>query len=170
MQKTNVQFYSLSYSDARTYLAAILFVIGNMVMPQLFHLMPQGGMVWLPIYFFTLIGSYKYGWRAGLITAVLSPLLNSLLFGMPALAVLPAIILKSAVLAVAAGYAALYYRKATIMVLLGVVLTYQIVGTLGEWAMNGDFMLAVQDFRIGIPGMLLQISGGWVFINHIIKK
>lgn len=63
MQKTNVQFYSLSYSDARTYLAAILFVIGNMVMPQLFHLMPQGGMVWLPIYFFTLIGSYKYGWR-----------------------------------------------------------------------------------------------------------
>lgn len=139
-------------------------------MPQLFHLMPQGGMVWLPIYFFTLIGSYKYGWRAGLITAVLSPLLNSLLFGMPAPFVLPAIMLKSAVLAVAAGYAASYYRKASIRVLLGVVLTYQIVGTPGEWAMNGDFMLAVQDFRIGIPGMLLQIFGGWVFINHIIKK
>ena len=47
---------------------------------------------------------------------------------------------------------------------------YQLVGTLGEWATKGDSWLAAQDFRIGIPGMLLQIFGSWLFINRIIRK
>lgn len=53
---------------------------------------------------------------------------------------------------------------------LGSVLAYQLVGMLGEWATKGDFWLAAQDFRIGIPGMLLQIFGSWLFINRIIRK
>ena len=48
-----------------------------------------------------------------------------------------------------------------------VVLAYQAVGTLGEWAMAGDFFTAAQDFRIGLPGMLLQIFGGWIVINQL---
>jgi len=170
MQTTTVKLYSLPYSNVSTYLAASLFVLGNLAMPQLFHLMPQGGMVWLPIYFFTLVGAYKYGWKVGLLTAVVSPVANSALFGMPAMAVLPAILLKSVLLAVAAGYAASHFRKASLGLLIGVVLTYQFIGTLGEWAMKGDFWLAIQDFRIGIPGMLLQVFGGWIFINKILNK
>lgn len=168
--ETTVKLYSLPYSNMKTYLAASLFVLGNLVLPQAFHLIPQGGMIWLPIYFFTLVGAYKYGWKVGLLTAALSPLANSALFGMPAVAALPAILFKSALLAIAAGYAASHFKKASIGLLVGVVLAYQIVGTLGEWAMIGDFRLAVQDFRIGIPGMLLQVFGGWLFINHVIRK
>lgn len=169
METTTLKLYSLEYKEAKTYLAASLFVLGNIAMPQIFHLMPQGGVVWLPIYFFTLIGAYKYGWKVGLLTAVASPLLNSWLFGMPAPAVLPAILLKSTLLAVAAGYAASRFKKASLPLLLMVVLAYQVAGTLGEWAMAGDFWLAVQDFRIGIPGMLLQIFGGWLFVNRILS-
>lgn len=168
--QTTLKLYALPYSNAKTYLAASLFVLGNLVMPQLFHLIPQGGMIWLPIYFFTLVGAYKYGWNVGLLTAVLSPLVNSALFGMPAVAVLHAILFKSVLLAIAAGYAASHFKKASLGLLIGVVLAYQVVGTLGEWVMNGDFWLAIQDFRIGIPGMLFQIFGGWLFINHIIRK
>lgn len=168
--QTTIKLYALPYSNAKTYLAAFLFVLGNLVMPHLFHLIPQGGMIWLPIYFFTLVGAYKYGWKVGLLTAVLSPLANSALFGMPDAAVLPAILLKSVLLAIAAGYAASHFKKASLGLLIGVVLSYQFVGTLGEWAMNGDFWLAIQDFRIGVPGMLFQIFGGWVFINKILEK
>lgn len=106
MGTTTVKLYSLDYSNARTYLAALLFVFGNIALPQAFHLMPQGGITWLPIYFFTLIGAYKYGWKVGLLTAVASPLINSWLFGMPLPIALPAILLKSVLLAVAAGVAA----------------------------------------------------------------
>ena len=169
MQTPTLKLYSLSYSDAMTYLAALLFVIGNIVLPQLCHLMPHGGMTWLPIYFFTLVGAYKYGWRVGLLTAVASPVVNSLMFGMPMPAALPAILLKSLLLAVFAGLAALRFNLVSLVLLIGVVLSYQIVGTLGEWAMKGDFYLAVQDFRIGVPGMLFQVFGGWAFL-HILKK
>ena len=170
MQTTTVKLYTLGYNETRTYLTASLFVLGNIVLPQVFHLIPQGGMMWLPIYFFTLIGAYKYGWKAGLLTAVFSPVVNSLLFGMPMPAVLPAILLKSILLAVFAGYVAHRYNKISIPLLFATVLLYQIVGTLGEWALKGDFYLAAQDFRIGIPGMLLQVFGGYVFIKYLIRK
>lgn len=168
--ETTVKLYSLPYRSVKTYMAASFFALGNIVLPQLFHLMPQGGVTWLPIYFFTLVGAYKYGWKTGLLVAVLSPLVNSALFGMPAAAGLPAILLKSVLLALIAGYAASHFKRASLGLLLGVVLAYQAVGTLGEWAMKGDFWLAVQDFRIGIPGMLLQVFGGWLFINRVIRK
>lgn len=168
--ETTAKLYSLPYNNVKTYLTALLFIAGNLVLPQLFHLIPQGGTTWLPIYFFTLVGAYKYGWKAGLLTAVASPLLNSWLFGMPMPAVLPAILLKSVILAIAAGYAARRFRKITLPLLLAVVLTYQILGTLGEWAMTGNFYDAVQDFRIGIPGMLLQIAGGYAVIRYLIRK
>ena len=62
------------------------------------------------------------------------------------------------------------YRKATLLLLALVVLCYQTAGTLGEWVMTGSLLAAAQDFRIGIPGMLLQVFGGWVFINRIIRR
>lgn len=168
--QTSVKFYAYGYSEARTYLAASLFVLGNIALPQLFHLIPQGGVRWLPIYFFTLIGAYKYGRKVGLLTALLSPVVNSALFGMPSAAVLPAILLKSGLLALAAGFAAHRCQKVSVPLLLAVVLAYQTLGTLGEWAMKGDFYLAVQDFRIGIPGMLLQVVGGYLFIHYLVRK
>lgn len=168
--QTTLKLYSLGYSNVKTYLFTALFVIGNVVMPQLFHQLPQGGITWLPIYFFTLIAAYKYGWRVGLLTAIASPLVNSFFFGMPAVAGLPAIMLKSVVLAVAAGYFAKRFHAAALWQLLVVVLAYQTIGTLGEWALKGDIFLALQDFRIGIPGMLLQIVGGWAVINYLIRR
>ena len=165
MQTTSVKLYSLEYSEAKTYLAAALFLASNIVLPQLFHTIRLGGPTWLPIYFFTLVGAYKYGWRAGLLTALASPVANARLFGMPA-----AVVLKSVLLAGAAGYAAARFRRASLALLAAVVLFYQAAGTLGEWALAGSFHTAVQDFRIGLPGMLLQIFGGWAFINFIIRK
>ena len=163
--QTSVSLQSLPFSSAKTYFAATLFIVANIAVPQLFHLVPQGGATWLPIYFFTLIGAYKFGWRVGLLTAMFSPLINSLLFAMPAAAALPAITLKSVLLAVISAYAAARFRKADLILLVAVVLAYQIFGTLGEWALNGDFILACQDFRLGIPGMLLQIFGAWFILR-----
>lgn len=122
--ETTVKLYSLNYSNVKTYLAASLFIVGNILFPRLFHLIPLGGLTWLPIYFFTLIGAYKYGWKVGLLTAILSPVINSLLFGMPVPAVLPAILLKSVLLAIAAGWAAQRFGRISIPVLAGVVLFY----------------------------------------------
>lgn len=166
---TTTKLYSLPFSHAKTYMFAALFTAGNMVLPQLCHLIPAGGPTWLPIYFFTLIAAYKFGLRVGLMTAVLSPVLNHLLFGMPALAVLPAILIKSSLLAGIAALLARRVRQVSLGALLIAVLGYQAIGTLCEWALCGDFVLAAQDFRMGIPGMMLQWIGGYFALKALNK-
>ena len=170
MQTSSIKLYSLNYNNSKTYIAAALFILGNIALPQICHLAPQGGMILLPIYFFTLIGAYKYGWKVGLMTALLSPVLNHLLFGMPAAAVLTPILVKSTILALTAGYVASHTKKVSIALLAGVVLAYQVAGGLFEWAYTSSFAAAVQDFKLGLPGMLLQIVGGYLFIKYLLKK
>lgn len=160
-----IKIYNYGLNELKTYLFVLLFVAGNIILPQLCHLIPDGGKMFLPIYFFTLVASYKYGVKVGLMTAVLSPIINSLLFGMPALALLPAILTKSVVLALAASFVANKTHKISIVNLLIVVLTYQCVGTLAEWAMTSSFYVAIQDFRLGIPGMILQLFGTYFLVT-----
>ncbi len=218
--KTTATYHNLSFTEAKTYLFATLFVAGNIILPQLAHFVPNGGPMLLPIYFFTLIAAYKFGIRTGMLTAILSPVINSLLFGMPMLAMLPIILIKSSLLAIAAAVIARSaqrteatpsktqlvidppsLRGATrrsnlvenalsklnvpslrggkaaeatpskrslglISSLLIIVLSYQLVGTLIEWAFVKDFFIAVQDFRIGLPGMALQVVGGWLILTR----
>ncbi len=152
MEKS-VKLYSLSFSNVKTYLFALLFVAGNIALPQLCHVVPLGGPTLLPIYFFTLIAAYKFGFRVGLLTALVSPMINHLLFGMPA----------------AAALAARHTKSISLMALLGVILAYQVVGTAFEWALCGNFFTAVQDFRIGVPGMLIQWFGGYALLKAISK-
>ena len=168
MEKT-IKLYTLSYSDVKTYWMAFIFMVGNILLPQLCHLIPQGGITWLPIYFFTLVGAYKYGWKVGLLTALGSPLINHLMFGMPALAMLPAILIKSTLLALSAGWMAHRFQKVTWWTILAVILIYQGLGTLGEWGLTGSWQTALQDFRIGLPGMALQLIGGYTLLN-LFKK
>ncbi len=165
--ETSTKLYALSFHEVKTYLFASLFVVGNIVLPQLCHLVPAGGPTWLPIYFFTLIAAYKYGFRVGLLTALLSPTLNSLLFGMPAVAVLPAILVKSTLLAGAAAWVARRAGKVSFAGILFAVLAYQLLGTLVEWALCGNLLTAVQDFRLGVPGMLLQWVGGYALLKAL---
>ena len=166
----NVALYQLSYSQMKTYLLAALFVVGNIALPQLCHLMPQGGLIFLPIYFFTLVAAYKYGFTVGLTTAVLSPLLNSALFGMPPAAALPIILIKSVTLAVAAAMIAKKTNKVTLLTVALAVIAYQLIGLLAEWAMTGSIEKASQDIILGWRGCLIQIVGGFVILRYLLKK
>lgn len=159
----------MSYRDIRAYIMAALFVAGNIVLPQLCHLVPQGGLVWLPIYFFTLVAAYKFGLTAGLLTAIASPVVNSLLFGMPAAASLPIILIKSVLLAVAAAFIASRVRGVALWAVALAVVAYQGIGMMAEWGMTGSLTAALQDIRLGWPGMLVQIFGGFAIIK-LIKK
>ena len=42
MQTSTLRLYSLSYRQAKTYGIALLFVAGNIVLPQLFHCCHKG--------------------------------------------------------------------------------------------------------------------------------
>ena len=166
---TTAKLYSLSLINTKTYLIATVFIVCNLLLPQLAHLVPQGGFIFLPIYFFTLIAAYKYGIHVGLLTAVLSPIANNLLFGMPPTAVLPAILIKSVILAIAAALAAKKFGKVSFIGILIAILAYQLIGTGFEWAMTQNIFVAMQDFRIGFPGILIQLFGGYFVLKALAK-
>ena len=167
MSTSSAQLHAYGFASVKTYLFSGIFIAGNILLPQLAHLIPQGGLIFLPIYFFTLIAAYKFGLKVGLITAAFSPLINSLLFGMPMLAMLPIILIKSTLLAVTAAFAAKYFGKISLLAIILAVVAYQIVGGVAEWAMTSSFAAAVQDFRLGLPGILLQIFGGFAVLKLI---
>ena len=162
-----IKIYNLDFDQLKTYLFVTLFVAGNIIFPQLCHLIPNGGHIFLPIYFFTLIASYKYGMKVGVMTAVLSPAVNSILFGMPAAAVVPSIMIKSVFLAIAASWVAEKSNKVSLWSVLLVILSYQLFGSLVEWIMTGSLYAAAVDFRLGVPGMLIQWLGGFLFITYM---
>ena len=165
--ESTIKLYSLKAVEIKTYIYASLFVAGNIVLPQLCHLLPLGGQMLLPIYFFTLIAAYKYGFFTGLLTAVASPLINHALFGMPAAEMLTIILIKSALLAIAASYMAQHTKQIKIGSILLVIVFYQGIGMMAEFALTGSFMAAMQDIRLGFPGMILQLVGGFFCLKAL---
>jgi len=167
--ESTVKLHSLKVVELKSYAFALLFVAGNIILPQVSHLVPMGGMMLLPIYFFTLIAAYKYGFFTGLLTAVASPIINHALFGMPAAEMLPILLIKSGLLATAAAYMAQRTKEIKLQNLLLVILFYQGVGMVAEFALTGSFVAAMQDIRLGFPGMLLQLFGGYFCLKAISK-
>ena len=155
-----------TFSNYRTYLAALAFIRGNILVPQLCHLIPSGGLIFLPIYFFTLVGAFVCGWKVGLLTAVLSPVVNCLLFGMPPVASLPAILVKSLTLVLAVAIVSKKMRFSFLSVVIA-VLAYQVVGMTVEFFMDFNLLHALQDIRIGWPGILIQMVGGYLVIKAL---
>jgi hypothetical protein len=144
-------------------------VIGNIVLPQLCHFIPNGGVTLLPIYFFTLIAAYKYGLRVGLLTAILSPVINYFLFAMPSAGMLPLILVKSSLLALSASAAAHYCKKISLPAIIIAVLVYQFLAIIAELIFTGSIQIALNSFRTAIPGILIQMFGGYALLKSIAK-
>lgn len=161
--------YELKLTDGEAYLKSALFIVANIALPHLFHLIPGGGVMFLPIYFFTLCGALACGWQVGLLTAVMSPLAGNLLFGVPMAAMLPDMLLKGGALAVAAAALMRANRALPLLnPLLAVVLAWTVAGLL-EWPLAGA-AYAFQDFVTGLPGMALMTLGGLVTLRLFVHE
>ncbi len=168
--EATARLYTLNYDEAKTYLWAAIFVACNLVLPQVFHLIPQGGIIFSPLSLVILVGAYKFGWKVGLLAALASPLVNHLLTGMPMWDILPVMTMKLAVLALVAGLVARHFKIITLPLLIGVILVTKAIEALGELVLTGGIAATIADFTIGWPGMLLQIIGGYLVIKYLLKK
>ena len=165
--EANVRLYTLNYDEAKTYMWATVFVACNLVLPQVFHLIPQGGIIFSPLSLVILAGAYKFGWKTGLLAALLSPSVNHLLTGMPAWDMLPLMTLKLAALALLAGLAAQHFKRVSLPLIVGVVLVAELLGALAELLLTGGIASTVQDFSVGYPGLLLQVAGTWIVCKYL---
>lgn len=165
--EANVRLYAFNYDEVKTYLWAMAFVACNLVLPQVFHLIPQGGVIFSPLSLVILAGAYKFGWKTGLLAALLSPIVNHLLTGMPAMAVLPVMTLKLAILALVAGFTAQHFKTVSLPLIIGVVIVNKAIGCFGELLLTGGIDATIADFTIGWPGLLLQVIGAWLILTKL---
>lgn len=167
--ESTLKLYSLKVVDVKAYAFAALFVVGNIAFPQLCHLIPSGGMILLPIYFFTLIAAYKFGLITGILTALASPIMNHVLFGMPSHEMLPILLIKSTLLALVAAFIAQRTQQIKWSNLVLIILFYQGIGLFFEYALTTSFVAALQDIRMGFLGMIIQLIGGYFCLKVIAK-
>ena len=154
----------LKLTNIETYLKSILFIAANIALPHLFHLIPGGGIMFLPIYFFTLCGAILYGWQVGIITAIFSPLLGNLLFSAPALPMISDMVLKGIILVLTISILTKKNHSLTIInPFLAVLISWTIVGII-ETPFTG-MSYAFQDFSTGLPGMALMTIGGLIALK-----
>jgi hypothetical protein len=146
------------------YLWSAVFILGNLALPQLCHLAALGGKIWLPIYFCTLIAATRYGWKVGALTAILSPLLNHLLFVMPPAEALPIITAKSLLIAVIAPPMARKFGIGSLLALALTIIGYQFIGGIFE-TLTVNSAAALADFKLGWPGLLAQLLGCWLVLK-----
>ena len=124
----------------------------------------------MPILFFTLIAAARYGWVCGLLTAVASPLINHLLFGMPAADMLVVLSVKSVVLASVIGFTMYKTGKLSLLSGLGAIAAYQLAGMLCLGMMTGSWNAAWADVMVSWPAMLVQIATLLILIQFLQRK
>ena len=156
-----------TFRDARLYMLALAFAAGNLLLSMALHTIPNGGLIFLPLFFFTLVAAYAEGLSVGLLVAVLSPLVNHALTGMPTATMLPVVLLKSLFIAVAASVLARRLGRVHLVAIALLVLSMQVLGALAQWLLSGNMTQAIQSARLGIPGMILMTLGGYALLRWI---
>ena len=155
---------SLNLGEVRLYIATAAMVAGNLLLPFALHQIPDAGRMFLPIFFFTLVAGWRFGAQAAVLTAVLSPLANHFITGMPPTPMLQEIILQSALLGALAALAAGRFRKPTLAVLALVVVVDQAL-VLFPTLLHAGWQPCVAALRFRLPGLLLQVLGGFAVLR-----
>jgi len=160
----------LSAEYVKLCLATAVMVLGNVLLPYAVHRIPDAGRALLPIFFFTLIAGWRFGAKAGLLTGILSPLVNHFLTGMPPGPALQALMLQSALLGLLASVAATRSRRPSLPLLALVVLLHQALILLPQLLQAG-IRPAFDTLELRLPGLLLQLFGGfallWFMERHL---
>lgn len=147
-------------------LTALLLALG-VVLPQAFHMIPNAGSVILPMHIPVLIAGFAVGPVLGCIDGILTPILSSMIFGMPPAPYLPSMVCELAVYGLCTGLFNRYikienaYAKAYVVLILSMLcgrLTYGVLNALIFRA--GNYSLQVwltSAFVTGLPGIIIQL-------------
>ena len=162
----------LKYTDLRSYVLTLAFVLLDVLVPWVFHQFHLAGPTFLPMHIFILIAGLAFGWRAGLMVGLLTPLASYLVSGMPALRILPQIVVELSVYGLAAGILRERFNRPVIWSLLAamvagrlalclaVLVAYLTLGTiyspLGPEA--NPFLVVWSAVKQGWPGTVIQLA------------
>jgi len=153
------------YIDVRKLIYSTLFIIGALVLPQLFHMVGWEGPTFLPMNIPVILAGFILGKRYGLLTGIASPIISTLVSGMPvAFPVLPIMILQFGTYGFVAGYLSKETKLPAIVMLLLTMILGWISYAIGFYALEIFFVPAISSslspisaIITGIPGIIISI-------------
>jgi len=175
----------IKYTDAHSYVLTVIFASLAVATPWIFHQFHLAGPTFLPMHFFVLIAGLLLGWRAGLTVGLLTPIISFATSGMPAIMILPQVIIELLFYGLAAGILRQKFNLRVIWSLIGAMIggrlalllvisiLYLIKGAVysplsvhtGMGAEVNPFAVFWSTVALGWPGIIIQL----VFIPLIIK-
>lgn len=150
-------------TTTRAWAVEALLIGSSILLPIIAHLFAWPVLRLLPMFWGVLIAGMVYGWVGGLIAAVAAPLLNHVLTGMPAAAILPAMVVELIAYGTVPGLILRARAKMHPMLALAIGLVAGRIVLLGVWAATvgspaGIAGFAATRLRPGVPVSLLQIA------------
>jgi len=112
----------LKYNNVRSYILTAAFVSLAVLAPWVFHQFHLAGPTFLPMHIFVLMAGLLFGWRAGLIVGLFTPLASYAVSGMPVLTILPQVLIELSTYGLIAGILREKYNLRPIWSLLGAII------------------------------------------------
>ena len=151
-----------------------LFIACGLLLPMAFHSFGMGGRTFLPMHIPVFMGGLLLGWLPGVIIGSLTPLLSSILTGMPPfIPSLPMMIVELALFGLVAGY--LYHSKR-----YNIYLSLTIAMVVGRMGAAVVLMLFADMLGIHVPPLayvaatfmtgLAGVVAQFVFIPPLVKR
>ena len=144
-----------------------LFIAVGLVLPMAFHSIPNAGSIFLPMHIPVLICGLVCGFPYGLICGIGTPLLSSMLTGMPPAAFLPSMLCELAMYGFAASMIMHFIRiknkyVQVYVALIGAMIAGRVVyGILNALIFRaGSYSLQIwmaSAFVTALPGVAIQI-------------
>jgi riboflavin transporter FmnP len=164
-----------NHFPVRTLTTTGLLLAVGLLLPFLFHSLvgSSGGRMLLPMHYGVLIGGLLLGPVAGAFLGIATPLLSTVLTGMPAMPVLPPMVVELVVYGIAAGLARRQFHATVLWSLLLAMMAGRValglaVAVLGP-AIGLDarpVVYVMTSITAGLPGIAAQL----VFIPLLLAR
>ena len=154
LTQTKVLPRVLSFSQVKYYIFSSVFTLLAVFVPWFFHQFNLLGPQFLPMQIFVLIAGFLFGWRTGLLVGLISPLMSYSLMKMPAMAILPQVILELAVYGLIIGI--LREKNFNIWIALIFSMVLGRAARILYILVFASQMKALDFIKISLPGIILQ--------------
>ena len=162
----------LRYTDIRSYVFTLAFVLLAVLVPWVCHQFHLAGATYLPMHIFVMLAGLLFGWRAGLIVGLLTPLASYAVSGMPVLRILPQIVVELSAYGLAAGILHEKLKLRAIWALVGAMISGRLalcLAVLSIYLIVGEIYsplgLAANPLSVvwavinqGWPGIVIQLA------------
>ena len=160
--------YRFTMTRTKRLILASLCVALGIVLPLAFHSVANAGSIFLPMHIPVLLCGLICGWPFGFACGILTPLLSSLITGMPSIAFLPSMLCELAVYGLVSGLLMRAIKTDKLVLdlylsLIAAMLTGRLVfGLLNALLFRaGQYSLPVWTtaaFVTALPGILIQLA------------